>query len=93
MKSRSILGLAATVLALTGIDQLFARAVFARWWRLTDPFKRRSRSHGSPDRAHCRQCNRMVSRNRKHRCIAPFIPSPPHGYRWQSGKLVSRARS
>jgi len=93
MKPKSMLGMALAALAITGIDKLFARATFANDRRVNDPFRRRHRSHGTPHWVHCRQCQRTVNGRRKHRCIAPFVPSPPHGYRWQNGKLVARARS
>lgn len=91
MKSKSLL-VAAIAAAAIGLSDLFNNAVFARQRRNFDPFTHRHRSHGCAEWVWCSQCQRTVNgrRGRKHRCVAPFIPSPPPGYRWQNGKLVWR---
>lgn len=52
---------------------------------------------GSKNRRHpklafdvCDTCHKLVRTRKNHRCVAPFIPAPPHGYRWKFGKLVAR---
>lgn len=89
MKSPTLL---AAAIAAVGLGDLFSGATFARMRMNSDPFKRRSRGCGQPEWVWCKQCERTVHgrRGRKHRCVARFIPSPPNGYRWQSGKLVPR---
>lgn len=92
MKSKSMLGAMLAALAANGLGGLFAHAIFAKDRRVSDPFRRRHRSHGSPHWVYCGQCRRTVNgrSGRKHRCIAPFVPAPPRGKRWQNGSLVAR---
>lgn len=38
----------------------------------------------------CDTCGKVVRTDKKHRCVTPFVASPPHGYRWQNNRLVGR---
>ncbi len=60
-----------------------------------DPLRHRRRrwvsKRGAPMMV-CGRCRKRVSarHGRRHVCAAAFIPAPPHGSRWQNGKLVAR---
>ncbi|HJR14200.1 MAG TPA: hypothetical protein VJ833_09920 [Rhodanobacteraceae bacterium] len=88
MKHSSMLGL---MIAATAISELFNRATFAARRRMPDPFARRHRHHGAFEPAYCRQCERVVSKKR-HRCVAPYVAAPRHGWRYEQGKLVRRTQ-
>ena len=48
------------------------------------------RARRVPDWRWCPQCENYRSNNGKHRCRAPYIPAPRHGWRYERGKLVPR---
>jgi len=92
MKQKNML---AAAIAAVGLSGLFNDAVFAPQRMNLDPFKHSRRgSHTGPvHRVYCRQCERAVSKDKRHRCIARYIPAPRHGWRYESGQLVRRSQA